>query len=201
MKKVPIILVAIAALVALPLFAANDTLLNLQKAYNAEMNSRAQYLAFAQKADDENFGAVGSLFRAVAVAEESQANTHAKLIKTFNVAPKATIITPVVGTTEENVALAFKNEQAEIDTMYAPFIKTAKAEKRMESLQSFRRAEKAEGEHATLFSATIANLETLKGSGPVTYYVCPVCGEVTQTIPAAHCRDCGKHTADYLTVK
>lgn len=200
--RIPIIVAVSVALLALPALAeTNHTLLNLQKAYNAEMNTRAAYLAFAEKADAEEYGSVGSLFRAVAVAEESQANMHAKLIKTFNVEPKADIKAPAVGTTHENLSAAWKNEQDEMEAMYSPFIKTAKAEKRMESLQSFRRAEKAETEHARLFAQASDNLDTLKGSAKTAYYVCPVCGHVTQTMPDKHCPDCRHDSAEYLTVE
>lgn len=200
--RIPIIIAVSVALLALPALAVpNQTLLNLQKAYNAEMNTRAVYLAYAEKADAEQYGAVASLFRAVAVAEESQANMHAKLIKTFNVEPKADVRTPVIGTTQENVTTAWKNEQSEMEAMYSPFIKTAKAEKRMESLQSFRRAEKAEAEHAKLFAHAAGALDTLKGSAKTAYYVCPVCGHVTQTMPDKHCPDCRHDSAEYLTVE
>lgn len=197
----PVVIAAIAALLAVPAIAANDTLLNLQKAYNAELNTRAVYLAFAQKATEEDYGAVASLFRAVALAEESQANMHAKLIKTFNVEPKADLAVPVVGSTAENLIAASKTEKDELSTMYGPFVKTARHEKRMESLQSFRRAEKAEQEHAKLFATAAGSLDTLKGSEPVTYYVCPICGHVTQTMPDKHCPDCKHDAADYLTVR
>ena len=58
------------ALLALPrgAAAATPTLDNLQAAFNGESNAHARYLAFADKADQEGYGEVGSLFRAAAKA-------------------------------------------------------------------------------------------------------------------------------------
>ena len=42
--------------------ASTKTVQNLETALNGERNAHARYLAFAQKADDEGYGAVASLF-------------------------------------------------------------------------------------------------------------------------------------------
>ena len=76
------VIVLALALVALPgRAAASTTLENLQAAFNGESNAHARYLAFADKADQEGYGEVGSLFRAAAKAEEVHAANHAVVIK------------------------------------------------------------------------------------------------------------------------
>ena len=80
MKKFGYSLLALAlGALALPSAAAagTGTLDNLQAAYNGESNAHARYLAFAEKADQEQFGEVASLFRAAAKAEETHANNTA----------------------------------------------------------------------------------------------------------------------------
>ena len=76
-------LVLTLALIALPngAMAATKTLDNLQAGFNGESNAHARYLAFAEKADQEEYGEVASLFRAAAKAEEFHAANHAAVIK------------------------------------------------------------------------------------------------------------------------
>lgn len=195
------VLIAAVVALALPSFAGNDTIINLQKAYNAEMNSRALYLAYAGKADQEDYAAVASLFRAAAFAEESQAAEHEKLIRGFGVVPKYVPLPATTGTTDENLRAAANMERDEQDALYEPFIQSARDEKRMEALRSFTRAQKAEAEHQALFERAAGMLEHLKGSTAVEYYVCPVCGEIRTDVDVKHCPDCGHKTADYIIVR
>src|SRR5579872_2421096 len=79
------------------------TLQNLQAAYNGESNAHVKYLAFAQKADEEGYHGVGSLFRATARAEQIHLTNHAAVIREMGAEPQATIKTPVVKTTRQNL--------------------------------------------------------------------------------------------------
>jgi len=70
-KFASILLAFMVAAVALPTLATaatSNTVENLQTAYNGESNAHARYLAFAQKADQEQYGEIASLFRAAAKA-------------------------------------------------------------------------------------------------------------------------------------
>ncbi len=93
------------------------------------------YLAFAQKADEEGYKQVARLFRATARAEEIHRDNHAKVIQGMGGTPKNSIATPVVKSTDENLARAItdkhlakaiKGESYERDTMYPNFLKEAK---------------------------------------------------------------------------
>ena len=86
-------LVLTLALIALPngAMAATKTLDNLQAGFNGESNAHARYLAFAEKAGQEGYGEVASLFRAAAKAEEVHAANHAGVIKTLGGTPQAKI--------------------------------------------------------------------------------------------------------------
>ena len=78
------------ALIALPggATAATTTLDNLQAGFNGESNAHSRYLAFAEKADQEGYGEVASLFRAAAKAEEVHATNHAAVIKKMGGTPE-----------------------------------------------------------------------------------------------------------------
>ncbi len=55
--------------------ASATALDNLQTAYNGECNASARYLAFAKKAEAEDYGEEATLFRAAARAEQVHAET------------------------------------------------------------------------------------------------------------------------------
>lgn len=180
--------------------AATATLDNLQTAFNGESNARARYLAFAEKADKEEYGEVASLFRAAAKAEEAHAANHAVVIKKLGATPQAKIETPVVKSTKENLEAAIKGESYERDTMYPEFLKQARAEGNKDALETFNYAKTAESEHAKLYTDALNNLPKLKGSKAKTYYVCTVCGYTTPTLDFSKCPSCFSHKDKYEKV-
>ena len=187
-------LVLFAALVmaAVPFraHAATTTLDNMQSAFNGESNAHNRYLAFAKQADNESYGEVASLFRAAARAEEIHASNHAVVITKLGAVPKATIETPDVKTTRENLQAAIKGEIYERDIMYPTFLKQARAEGKVDAIRSLNLAKTAEAEHAKLYTQALNNLDNLKGSGSKTFYVCPVCGYTTRDINFEKCPSC-----------
>ena len=190
------------ALVALPsgAIAATTTLDNLQAGFNGESNAHARYLAFAEKADEEGYGAVASLFRAAAKAEDVHAANHAVVIKKLGGMPEAKIETPVVKSTKENLEAAIKGESYERDTMYPEFLKQARAEGNRAAVQTFNYAKTAEAEHAKLYSEALNNLAKLKGSKAKDYYVCSVCGYTTAQMDFSKCPSCFTHKDKYEKV-
>lgn len=180
--------------------AATDTLANLQAAFNGESNAHAKYLLFAERADTEGYGAVASLFRAAAHAEQIHANNHAKVIRSMGAEPQATIESPEVGTTADNLAAAIKGETYERDTMYPEFLATARAEGNRDALQTFNYAKTAEAEHAKYYAEALANLDSLAGSDAVTYWVCSVCGYTTTKVDFTKCPSCFESKDNYVAV-
>ena len=174
------------ALIALPsgATAATTTLDNLQAGFNGESNAHSRYLAFAEKADQEGYGEVASLFRAAAKAEEAQAK----------------IETPVVKSTKENLEAAIKGESYERDTMYPEFLKQARAEGNRDAVQTFSYAKTAEAEHAKLYSEALNNLANLQGSKAKDYFVCTVCGYTTPQLDFPKCPSCFSHKDKYEKV-
>ncbi len=202
MEKFAGIVVAFAlALVTLPVRANGATTLqNLQSAFNGESNAHARYVAFADKADQEGYGEVGSLFRAAAKAEEVHAANHAAVIKKLGATPEAKIETPVVGSTSANLEAAIKGETYERDTMYPDFFKQARAEGNRDAVQTLNYAKPAEGEHAKLYSNALNDLPKLKGSKSKDYFVCTVCGYTTAQIDFSKCPSCFTHKDKYEKV-
>lgn len=173
-----------------PVQSSGKTLGNLMAAFNGESNAHARYLAFADKAEEEGYGEVASLFRAAARAEEIHANNHAAVIRKMGGVPKADVNEPEVKTTAENLQVAIKGESYERDTMYPEFISQARSERNREALRSFNYALSAETEHAKLYTAALNKLDSLKGSQARDYYVCTVCGYTTAKLDFAKCPSC-----------
>ena len=197
MEKFALIVLALmVAVVALPtgaIAATSKTLENLQAAYNGESNAHSRYLAFAQKADQEQYGEIASLFRAAAKAESIHAANHAAVIKKLGGTPEAKIDTPAVKSTRENLQAAIQGETYERDTMYPEFLKNARSEGKREAVRTFNLALMAEAEHATLYSEALNNLANLKNTKAKDYYVCTICGFTSAKLDYSKCPSCFSH--------
>lgn len=201
--------ISIAVVFALALFVGSSrvqgqdkkvtTLDNLQAAYNGESNAAAKYAAFAKKADAEGYGAVASLFRAAAKAEQIHATAHAAVIKKMGAEPKADVQAPEIKGTRENLQAAVKGETYERDTMYPEFLKQARAEGKGDAVRSLNHAKTAEAEHAKLYQQALDNLEQWKG-GAREFYVCPVCGYTVGQVAGKKCPSCFEPTDKFEKV-
>jgi rubrerythrin len=177
--------------------AEKTTLDNLIAAYNGESNAHARYLAFATKADEEGFGQVASLFRAVARAEQVHYERHAEVIKKLGGTPHAKIETLAVKTTKENLGEAVKGETYETEVMYPAFLAQAKNEKQAGAVYAFEDAKAAEAVHAGWYKKVLADLDGWKGAKKE-FSVCPVCGNVVDVLPGPACPICMTDTKKFI---
>ncbi len=176
------------------------TLANLQTAYNGEMNAHTRYLAFAKDADEEGYAPVASLFRAAARAEEIHARNHEVVILGMGASPKANIEPVVVRSTHDNLEAAIKGEVYERDEMYPAFLRQARSERNQAAGRTFHLAQKAETEHAALFTQALKELERLRGEA-IVYYVCPVCGFTAAKADGSRCPVCSHPTDRFEKVR
>jgi len=179
---------------------ADKTLANLQAAYDGESNAHARYLAFAEKAETEDYGQIASLFRAAARAEQIHLTNRAAVIRQMGAEPHAIIEMAAVKSTRENLeASANKGEAYERDTMYPGFIEQAKAENNGAAIQTFEFARAAEAQHFRLFTEALNNLDNMKDKGH-TYYVCTVCGYTIGEPSPGDCVSCSSPREKYEAV-
>jgi rubrerythrin len=180
--------------------AQNKTLENLIAAYNGESNASAKYLAYAEKADEEGYGKVASLFRAAASAEKIHLTNHARVIEGLGGTPKADIKLPAVKSTKENLEDAVKGESYERSTMYPEFISQAEKDDIPDAVRTFTYARAAEAEHAKLYKTALTDLA--KWRAPKTdFYVCPICGYTLEGKPSfAACPVCNTPATLYQAV-
>ena len=189
---------------ALPAKAADadstQTIRNLNIALNGERNAHARYLAFAQEADEEGYGAVASLFRAAAAAEEVHGNNHEKAMRTLGGNPDVKVETPVVNSTRENLEAAISGETHEYMSMYPGFVNQARQGPFVPAIVTFEEAQRTEEVHAKLYQNALRDLDKLKGSGPRTYYVRLVCGYTVTDLNFEKCPNCLKPKDRYKPV-
>jgi rubrerythrin len=173
-----------------------ETLKNLQEAYNGESNAHVRYLAYAEKAEEEGYGQVASLFRAAARAEEIHRDNHAAVIRQMGGTPQNEIETPLVKSTLENLQASIEGESYERDVMYPQFLEEANKAGNKEAVRTFQWAMKAEAEHAKYYQEASSNLAAWKGESKA-FYVCPECGFTTAVIDFENCPKCGEPKEEF----
>ena len=152
----------------------NKTVDNLMEAFAGESQANRKYLAYAKKAEAEGKTNAAKLFCAAADAE----TLHA--IKEFEVAGK-------IGNTADNLKDAVAGETHEYKSMYPAFLAQAEADGNKAAIRAFTFAMKAEQVHANLYAKA---LESLDDTAEITYYLCPVCGNIETSRPDK-CPICG----------
>ena len=135
----------------------------LKEAFAGESKACVRNLAFAKKAEEDEFPQIAKLFRAVADAERVHAEEYLKYLE------------GVVGETEENLKAAFAGEIKAKNNTYPSFIQEAFAFKREDVAWSFSRSRDVEERHAKLYKEALEAMIQEKETG---YHVCQVCGYI-----------------------
>lgn len=151
---------------------------NIMAAFAGESQANRKYLAFAEKAEKEGFSKVARLFRAAAEGE----TIHA--LKQLKTAGK-------IGTTQDNVRAALEGETYEFTVMYPGFMATAKEEGHEGAYKTFEQANEAEKSHAGLYQKALHALEDKVDYSASSFYLCPVCGYISENEAPGYCPVCG----------
>lgn len=184
-KFVSILLLSAASLSA---NGIQETLANLNTAFQGESNAQNRYTLFAKQADTEGYPMVAKLFRAAAKAEGIHRNAHREAIEKLGGTVETFELDAVnIGTSAENLKAAIEGESYERDTMYPEFMAQAIQANARPAIRSIRFALDAEKEHAKLYSNALEQLGKQKDA-PI--YVCEVCGYTTMTLPEKKCPTC-----------
>jgi len=147
---------------------------NLKEAFAGESQANRKYLAFAKKAEAEDYKQIAKLFRAAAEAETVHAHNHLRELGGIK-------------STKENLEEAINGESYEFQKMYPQMIKDAEAEGIKGALRSFNFANEVEKIHAELYRKA---LENIGKNLVVDYYVCQVCGNTVEGEPPDECPIC-----------
>jgi rubrerythrin len=155
---------------------AEKTERNLAYAFAAESKASIRNEAFARKADMEDYTQIASLFRAVSEAEAVHARRYLLLMR------------GKIGSTEENLETAFQNEiRANVDE-YPSLIKDAGDEGKEGVLRAFSQSRDVESRHAELYKKAMNDMLSDRRTE---YYVCQVCGYISEDEAPENCPVCG----------
>lgn len=149
---------------------------NLAYAFAAESKAAARNESFAGRAEAEGYGIIGRLFRAVSDAESVHARRFLMLMR------------GKIGTTEENLQRAFENEIKANAEEYPNLIKDASEEGESAALKAFSQSRDVESRHAELYKRAMNNLLAERET---VYFVCQVCGYVSEDEAPENCPVCG----------
>lgn len=138
---------------------------DVKAAYAGESQANRKYLAFSEKAAEEGFRNIATLFKAASEAEAIHAR---KLLRVMG----------AVGTTKDNLLTGISGETHEFTEMYPGFISTAEMEKKSDAVLAFTHAMKAEQVHAKLYEKALNLLKSGSDMGREKIYLCPVCGNI-----------------------
>jgi len=158
---------------------------DLLEAFAGESQANRRYLAFSKQAEREGYHQVARLFRAAAEAETVHAHNHLRALG-------------AVKTTAENLKEAISGETHEFKTMYPAMIEDAKQEGQKAAERSFIYANEVEKEHAALYEQALNGPDKLEA---VDYFVCSVCGYVSEKEPPEKCPICGSKSTVFFKVE
>ena len=151
---------------------------NLKDAFAGESQAHMKYLAFADKAEKENFSNVARLFRANSYAEQVHATNH---LRTLNGIKKTT----------ENLQEAIEGETYEVEEMYPAFVKDAEEEQEKGAETVTKWAMEAEKVHAELYKKAKEAVEKGQDIEFQPVHVCQVCGFTVEGEAPDICPVCG----------
>lgn len=149
---------------------------NLAYAFAAESKAAIRNETFAKKAEVEGYSQIARLFRAVSDAESVHARRYLILMR------------GKIGSTEENLDAAFHNEiKANVDE-YPKLIRDASDEEESGVLRAFSQSRDVESRHAELYKKA---MNDMLSDRETVYYVCQVCGYVSEDNAPDNCPVCG----------
>jgi rubrerythrin len=154
------------------------TMDNAKDAFAGESQANRKYQAFSEKAAEEGFKNVATLFKAASEAEAIHAK---KLLKVLS----------AIGSTKENLEAGIAGETHEYTSMYPGFIKSAEGEKRSDAVLAFTHAMKAEEVHAGLYKKALDAVKSGSDTGREKVFLCPVCGNIELGKAPDKCPICG----------
>ena len=147
---------------------------NLAYAFAAESKASVRNATFARKAEMESYSQIARLFRAVADAESVHARRYLLLMR------------GKIGSTEENLETAFQNEIKANVEEYPKLIKDASDEGNRRVLKAFSQARDVESLHAELYKKALNDTVSDRD-----YYVCQICGYISEDEAPEKCPICG----------
>ena len=147
----------------------------LYQAYTGEAKAALRLKVFADRAKEEGYPQIAKLFRVIAFSEEIHG-------------ARALLVLGKVKSTEENLASSFESETKVAGVAYDQFLKQAETEGNAAAVLHFSQSRDVEEVHAKLYKEAMSHVMEERDT---TYFVCTVCGYVSDGSLPDECPVCG----------
>lgn len=154
----------------------------MQQAYVGEAKAALRLKVYAEKAEEEGYKQIAHLFRVIAFSEEIHGQRALRMLKEIK-------------STEENLAASFESEKSVAEIAYDSFVKMAEQVGDSPALLHFSQSRDVEETHAKLYKQAMADLMEERNT---TYYVCSVCGFVSDGVLPDECPVCGAREEQFI---
>jgi len=144
------------------------------KAYEGEAKAALRLKIFAKKADEEALPQISKLFRVISFSEEIHGERALRMLREIN-------------DTDSNLKESFQSEVHVAGVAYDNFIELAEEIEDAAALNILSNSRDVEDRHAKLYKNAINHLI---GDRETTYYVCQVCGYVSDGVWPEVCPVC-----------
>jgi rubrerythrin len=155
----------------------------IHQAYAGESKASLRLKVFAEKADQEGYPQLAKLFRVISFSEELHGKRALRILKE-------------VKSTEENLADSFESETRVAGVAYDRFIKDAEEVGDIPASVYFSQSKDVEEIHAKLYKEA---MDHVLEERQTTYYVCDVCGYVSDGVLPEECPVCGAKKDRFVT--
>jgi rubrerythrin len=160
------------------------TATNVHTAFVGEAKAYQRLLMFAKKAEEEDLPQIAHLFRAVATAEGVHSRRHFAMLES-------------VADTQTNLERAFQSEMAANGVHYPEMLHEAEEDGEEHAELVFSQARDVEAEHVQLYRKALNHLIAQRS---IEYYICTVCGHVSESKPPEACPICGAPSSKFEKV-
>ncbi|MBN1571965.1 MAG: rubrerythrin family protein [Deltaproteobacteria bacterium] len=147
----------------------------MHKAFTGEAKANLRLKLFAEKAEEEGYGQIAKLFEVIALSESIHGRRALRYLKE-------------IGSTEDNLKESFESETKVAGHAYGDFIKYASEIEDKAALTILTQTRDVEEVHAKLYKEAMNHM--LEDTD-TTYYVCSVCGYVSDGVLPEVCPVCG----------
>lgn len=158
---------------------------NVNEAFVGEAKAYQRLLMYAKKAQEEELPQIARLFRVIAESEGIHARRHFALLEK-------------VSDTQTNLENSFQSEKIVNGVYYPKMIKEAEEDGERGAVIAFSQARDVEQVHAKLYENALKHMMEEKN---VDYYVCPVCGYVSEGPMNENCPVCGAPKEKFYKVE
>ncbi|MEA2101559.1 MAG: rubrerythrin family protein [Thermodesulfobacteriota bacterium] len=157
----------------------------IHQAYTGESKAALRLKVFAEKAEKEGYPQLARLFKVISFSEEIHGKKALRLLRQ-------------VKTTEENLQESFESETQVAGVAYDTFIKRAEEVGDKAASLYFSQSKDVEEVHAKLYKEAMGHVleerETI-------YYVCEVCGYVSDGVLPQECPVCGVSKEKFVRIE